>query len=156
MPPETMDYTQRNLELELANSGAAPASAPPKTPQDFVLQAQTYLMAMNPSTDDPRHEFQNEILQGLNLAREQLSQKEAPRVTVASKIVRPERRREDTSRKLEAAPYSPPRRTRYEPPSYKETNGAPERRAQRSGYEDDPNDMRNRIAHRKQIGRAHV
>jgi hypothetical protein len=130
MPPKTMDHTRRNLEPELANSGAAPASAPPKTPQDFVLQAQTYLMAMNPSADDPRHEFHNGILQGLNLAREQLSQKEAPRVTVASKIVRPERRREDTGRKPEPVPDSPPRRTWYEPSSYKETDRAPERRAQ--------------------------
>ena len=54
MPPETMDHTRRNIELELANSGAALASAPPKTPQDFMLQAQTYLMAMNPRSEERR------------------------------------------------------------------------------------------------------
>ena len=47
MPPETMDHTKRNLELELASSGAVSAGVPPKTPQDFVLQAQTYLMAID-------------------------------------------------------------------------------------------------------------
>jgi hypothetical protein len=37
----------------------ASTSVVPKTPQDFVLQAQTYLMAMNPAKDDPRHDFHN-------------------------------------------------------------------------------------------------
>ena len=62
MPPETMDHTRRNLDPDLAKSRTTPASAPPKTPQDVVLQAQTYLMAMNPSADDPRHGFHDEIL----------------------------------------------------------------------------------------------
>ena len=106
-------------------------------------------MAMNPSMDDTRHGFHNEILQGLDLAQEQLSQKEAPRVTAASKIMRPTRHREGTDGNPEAIPDSPPRRTRYESSSYKEMDRAPERRAQRSGYEDDPNDMRNRIARRE-------
>ena len=95
-----------------------------------MLQAQTYLMAMNPSADDPRHGFHNEILQGLDLAREQLSQKEAPRVTVASKIVHPTRHREGTDGKTEAIPDNPPWRTLYKSSSYKETNRAPERHAQ--------------------------
>ena len=85
-----------------------------------------YLMAMNPSVDDLRHAFHNEILQGLDLAREQLSQKEAPRVTVASKIVQPTRHREGTGRKTEAIPESPPRRTRYEATSDKEVDRTPE------------------------------
>ena len=63
--------------------------------------------------------------------------------------MRPERRREGIDGKTEAIPDSPPRRKRYEPSSYKETDRAPERRAQQSGYEDDPNDMPSRIARRK-------
>ena len=63
--------------------------------------------------------------------------------------MRPERRKEGTTGKTEAVPDSPTRRTRYEPSACKEIDRAPERRAQRSGYEDDPNDMRSRIARRK-------
>ena len=62
MPPEVIGTTRRNLALDLNVQGTAPVSVVPKTPQDFVLQAQTYLMAMNPSVDDPRHGFHNEIL----------------------------------------------------------------------------------------------
>ena len=106
-------------------------------------------MAMNPSIDDPRHGFQNELLQGLDLAREQLSRKEAPRVALASKIVQPMRHRESAGKAAEAAPENPPRRTRHEPNSYKEADRTSARRARRAEYEDDPRDMRSKIAQMK-------
>jgi hypothetical protein len=71
MPPKIMATTCKDLASDLDDHEAtASASVVPKTPKDFVLQAQTYLMPMNPSKDDLRHDFHNELLQGLNLARE--------------------------------------------------------------------------------------
>ena len=84
-----MGATRKDFASDLNKQGATPtASVVPKTPQECVLQAQTYLMAMNPAVDDPRHEFHRDILQGLSIAREELNQKEKPRVTVASKVER--------------------------------------------------------------------
>ena len=54
MPPGAMGATRKDLASDLNRHGATPtASVVPKTPQECVLQAQTYLMAMNPAVDDP-------------------------------------------------------------------------------------------------------
>ena len=141
-----MATTRKNLASDLNDQGAAIVSVSPKTPQDFMLQAQTYLMAMNPSVDEPRHDFHYELLQGLDLAREQLSRKEAPRVTVASKIVQPTRQKENTGKAVEIAPANPSQRIRHKLNPREEADRTSARRARRSEYEDDPRDMRSKIA----------
>ena len=79
MPPKVIGSTRKDLASDLNTHGATPvANIVPKTPRECVLQAQTYLMAMNPTADDPRHGLHNDILQGLSLAREKLSQNDTP------------------------------------------------------------------------------
>ena len=63
MPPEVLGATRKDLNSGFNKQKATPmASVMTKTPQDCVLQAQTYLMAMNPAVDDPRYEFHQGIL----------------------------------------------------------------------------------------------
>ena len=114
-----------------------------------MLQAQTYLMAMNPAADDPRHEFHKNILQGLSLAREELSQKENPRVTLASQIGKPTRQRESASKAVEAASANPSRRSRYEENPREEADRTAARRTRRMEYEDDPKNLCSKIAQNK-------
>ena len=71
-------------------------------------------MAMNPSKDDPQHDFHNQLQQGLDLAQEQLNQNATPRVTVASKVVQATGQREVTGKAVETAPTNPARSTRHE------------------------------------------
>ena len=53
MPPEVLGATRKDLNSGFSKQKVTPmASVMPKTPQDCVLQAQTYLMAMNPAADD--------------------------------------------------------------------------------------------------------
>ena len=49
----------------------------------------------------------------------------------------------------EVAPENPPRRTRHEPNPYEEADRTSARRARRVEYEDDPRDMRSKIAQKK-------
>ena len=143
MPPEVLGATRKDLDSGFSKQKATPtASVIPKTPQECVLQAQTYLMDMNPAADDPRHEFHQGILQGLSLAREELSQKENPRVTAAKTA----RQRESTGRDAEAAPVNPPRKSRYEEYKREEVDKSAARGTRRSNYEDDPKDMHSKLA----------
>ena len=83
MPPEVMGATRKDLAPGFDTHGTPPViSTIPKTPQECLLQAQTYLMSMNPTTGDPRLGLHNDILQGLSIAREELSQRKTPRVAV--------------------------------------------------------------------------
>ena len=109
-------------------------------------------MAMIPTADDPRHGLHNDILQGLSLAREELSQKETPRDAVAtlpSKIVKPTRHRENTGKAAEVVPTNPSPRTWYEEDPREEADRVTAKRTRRSGYEDDPKDMRSKITQNK-------
>ena len=145
-----MGATRKDLASDLNKQETTPAaSVVPKTPQECVLQAQTYLMAMNPAVDDPRHEFHKNILQGLSLAREELSQKENPRVTLASQVIKPTRQRESKSKVVEAVPANPSRRPRYEENPREEVDRTAARRTRRMDYEDDPNNLRSKIAQNK-------
>ena len=147
MPPEVLGATRKDLNSGFNKQKATPtASVMPKTPQECVLQAQTYLMAMYPVADDPRHKFHQGILQGLSLAREELRQKEIPRATVASQVVKPVRQRESTGRDAEAAPLNPPRKSRYKENKKEEVDKSAARGTRRSNYEDDPKDMRSKFA----------
>ena len=82
----------------------------------------------------------------MSLAREELSQKEIPRVTVASQIVKPARQREGTGRDAEATPVNPPQKSRYEENKKEEVDKLAARGTRRSNYEDDPKDMRSKLA----------
>lgn len=158
MPPAVMGETRRDLAPALDSHDTAPdptINIVPKTPQECLLQAQTYLMSIKPTVGDPRLGLHNDILKSLTQTREELSQKENTQVKVtaaaprAPRASRYDEELKEPAREMEAK-MTQKSRLEEDP---EEADREAAKRTQRSSYEDDPKDMSSKITQNK-VGKS--